>query len=153
MRNPSDNEQAHCRCARAELRDVMLSLRNNPRAQAQNQHRHRRSLSFETAAQLVVTHGNSSASVIAPNSTRNPSQSRDIVGHQGSCELQWNWGSREQSPGGLPCFPHLCIFGLQNQFNYSRGYMLSCNNLCHSRSDTRHYHSWSWLLLLRSSAS
>jgi len=38
-------------------------------------------------------------------------------------------------------------------FNYSHGYMLSCNNLCHSRSDIHPYHSWSWLLRPRSSAS
>src|SRR6266436_2471786 len=41
MQNPSDNAQAHCRCARAELYDAVLSLRDNPRAQAQNQHRRR----------------------------------------------------------------------------------------------------------------
>jgi hypothetical protein len=38
-------------------------------------------------------------------------------------------------------------------FNYSRGYMLSCNNSCHWDSDIRLYHFWSWLPLLRSSAS
>src|SRR6266436_5802030 len=44
MQTPSDNAQAHCRCARAELYDAVLSLRDNPRAQAQNQHRRRISL-------------------------------------------------------------------------------------------------------------
>src|SRR5260370_37245091 len=44
MQNPSDNAQAHCRCARAELYDAVLSLRNNPRTQAQDQHRRRISL-------------------------------------------------------------------------------------------------------------
>src|ERR1700682_74766 len=41
MQNPNDNAQAHCRCARAERYDEVLSLRDNPRAQAQNQHRRR----------------------------------------------------------------------------------------------------------------
>src|SRR6266849_6966934 len=40
MQNPNDNAQAHCRCARVVLYDAVLSLRDSPRAQAQNQHRH-----------------------------------------------------------------------------------------------------------------
>jgi hypothetical protein len=54
MQNPSDNAQAHCRCARAELYDAVLSLRDNPRAHAQNQHRRRISLRQLNSKQRTV---------------------------------------------------------------------------------------------------
>ncbi len=90
MQIPSDNGQAHCRCARAEPYDAALSLRDNPQARAQNQHRLSHISSFEAAAQLEATHGKngkSSASAIDTNSRRNPTTSRGIVGHQGFGEL------------------------------------------------------------------